>query len=94
MQLTLALFANNVCRFLSPLSWFLSHILLLFATRYNPKIRRELAHEIIGRVPDQLKEYFFTDYYIRENVHLNEAQTQGKDIFEYKLESIGAKDYV
>lgn len=65
----------------------------VFATRYNPRIRRALAHEIIGRVSDQLKEYFFTDCFIRENVHLDEAQTQGKDIFEYKPESNGAKDY-
>jgi chromosome partitioning protein len=66
----------------------------VFATRYNPKIRRSLAHEIIGKVSDQLKEYFFTDCYIRENVHLDEAQTQGKDIFEYKPTSNGAKDYL
>jgi chromosome partitioning protein len=66
----------------------------VFTTRYNPKIRITLRQEIVSKVSDQLKEYFFSDCFIRENVHLDEAQAQGKDIFEYKPESNGAKDYL
>ena len=65
----------------------------VFATKYNPNIRRSLDHEIVGSVDEQLQGFFFKDCFIRENVSLDEAQSQGKDIFEYSPQSNGAKDY-
>ncbi len=64
----------------------------VFATRYNPKLRRKLSGDLIKSTKNQLKDQFL-DTYIRDNVAIPEAQANGKDIFTYDSESNGAIDY-
>ena len=64
----------------------------VFATRYNPKIRKKISHELIAATREQLGEVFM-DSYIRDNIALSEAQANGKTIFEYAPDSNGAEDY-
>jgi chromosome partitioning protein len=63
----------------------------VFFTKYNEQ--RVLTNEI----KNQIKEYFGDNLMktaIRVNVALAEAQSSGKDIFEYDPKSNGAKDYM
>ncbi len=64
----------------------------VFATRYNPKIRKKISHELIAATRDQLGSIFM-DSYIRDNVALSEAQANGATIFDYAPNSNGAEDY-
>jgi chromosome partitioning protein len=64
----------------------------VFATRYNPNIKKKLSNELVGQVSDQLAGYFLRTY-IRENIALSEAQAMGRNIFDYAPDSNGAEDY-
>ncbi|SEI97564.1 chromosome partitioning protein [Dyadobacter sp. SG02] len=64
----------------------------VFATRYNPKIRKKISHELIMATREQLGEVFM-EAYIRDNIALSEAQASGTTIFEYAPHSNGAEDY-
>jgi chromosome partitioning protein len=59
-------------------------------TRYDS--RKNLHHEIIDMVRGYFGDKLFKTY-IRDNVSLAEAPSFGKDIFSYKPDSFGAKDY-
>lgn len=63
----------------------------IIGTMYNPKkqINIEVIEETKKRLPGKLFETL-----IRENVLLQEAPSWGKTIFEYKLNSNGAVDYM
>lgn len=63
----------------------------VIATRYDN--RKNLSREVV----EKLKEYFGHKLFktlIRDNIALAEAPSYGKDIFEYKPDSNGAKDYL
>ena len=64
----------------------------VFATRYNPKIRKKISHALIDAAKTQLGDVFMKTY-IRDNISLSEAQANGIDIFAYAPESNGAMDY-
>lgn len=64
----------------------------VFATRFNPNIKKRFSQEIISSIKDQLKDKFLQTY-IRENIALTESQAKGKHIFDYNDSSNGAKDY-
>ena len=64
----------------------------VFATRYNPKIRKKISHELVSATKEQLGDVFM-DSYIRDNVALSEAQASGMTIFDYAPNSNGAEDY-
>lgn len=64
----------------------------VFATRYNPKIRKRISHELITATRQQL-DGVFMDAYIRDNISLSEAQASGQTIFDYAPSSNGAEDY-
>jgi chromosome partitioning protein len=64
----------------------------VFATRYNPKVRKNLSNDLIGEASQQLGKYFLKSY-IRDNISLSEAQAMSMDIFSYAPNSNGAKDY-
>lgn len=64
----------------------------VFATRYNPNIKKKLSNDIIEATKEQLKDKFFKTY-IRDNVSLSEAQARGLDVFAYSPDSNGAVDY-
>lgn len=63
----------------------------IIGTMYNPKrqINKEVLEETEKRLPGKL----FSSL-IRESPFLQEAPSWGQTIFEYKPESIGAKDYM
>ena len=63
----------------------------IVGTMYKPnrEINREILEETEKRLPGRL----FTTL-IRENIPLQEAPSWGQTIFEYKPESIGARDYM
>lgn len=65
----------------------------VFATQYNPAKRVTMDHEVIQSVEKQIGNYYFKECFIRENNALNEAQANGKNIFEYSPNSNGATDY-
>lgn len=65
----------------------------VFATRYNPKVRKNLSNDLISEASEQLGKYFLKSY-IRDNIALSEAQAMGLDIFSYAPTSNGAKDYM
>ncbi len=63
----------------------------VFFTKYNEQ------RILTKKIKDQIKGYFGDNLMktvIRVNVALAEAQSSGKDIFEYDPESNGAKDYM
>jgi chromosome partitioning protein len=72
-----------------------------FLTRYNG--RKKLCRDVAETIKDALGERFFSTY-IRENVAISEAQSQGLPIFQYDLmregtgkkkeTSNGATDYI
>ena len=64
----------------------------VFATRYNPKIKKKISVDIITNAQEQLGGDFMKTY-IRDNVSVSEAQAMGKDIFDYAPQSKGAIDY-
>lgn len=64
----------------------------VFATRYNPKIRKRLSQDLINNAMQQLGEKFLQTY-IRDNIALSEAQAMGEHIFDYAPKSNGASDY-
>jgi chromosome partitioning protein len=64
----------------------------VFATRYNPNIKKKLSNDIIEATKEQLKDKFMKTN-IRDNVSLSEAQARGLDVFAYAPESNGAVDY-
>ena len=64
----------------------------VFATRYNPKLRRRLSMDLVKSTKKQLNEQFL-DTYIRDNISIPESQASGKDIFCYDPNSNGAIDY-
>lgn len=59
-------------------------------TRYNARqhLHKEVVEIIHSHFPDKLFET-----YIRNNISLAEAPSFGQDIFTYKPDSLGAKDY-
>lgn len=64
----------------------------VFATRYNPNIRKRLSQDLVQQAGQQLNGQFLKTY-IRENIALSEAQAMGQDIFSYAPESKAAEDY-
>jgi len=64
----------------------------VFATRYNPKIRKRISNDLISATQTQLGDHFMKTN-IRDNVSLSEAQSQGTDVFAYAPDSNGAHDY-
>lgn len=66
-------------------------LLGVFATRYNPRQRGALRHEMIQLAKDQLGDKFIG--IIRENIALDEAQALGVPVFDHKIGSRGAEDY-
>lgn len=64
----------------------------VFSTRYNPKIRKKISNALIDSAQNQLGDAFLKTY-IRENVTLSEAQSQGQSVYEYMPKSNGAIDY-
>lgn len=64
----------------------------VFATRYNPNIRKKLSNDLIEATKEQLGDKFLNTY-IRDNIALSEAQAIGSDIFNYSPDSNGAIDY-
>lgn len=64
----------------------------VFATRYNPKMRKKISHALIEAAKSQLGDNFLQTF-IRDNISLSEAQAQGTHVFEYAPESNGAIDY-
>jgi len=64
----------------------------VFATRYNPNVKKKISNELIESARSQLGEIFMNTY-IRDNVSLSEAQATGTDIFSYNQDSNGAQDY-
>jgi chromosome partitioning protein len=63
----------------------------VFFTKYNEQrvLTKEIKNQIKGYFGDNLMKTV-----IRVNVELAEAQSSGKDIFEYDSDSNGAKDYM
>ena len=59
----------------------------IFATRYNPKIRRKISHDIISSVKGSRLSEIMCDSYIRESVAVTESQANGQDLFEYWAET-------
>ncbi|MFN8353863.1 MAG: ParA family protein [Spirosomataceae bacterium] len=64
----------------------------VFATRYNPRIRKKISNALIEAAKSQLNGNFMGTY-IRDNIALSEAQSQGIAIFDYAPDSNGAMDY-
>jgi chromosome partitioning protein len=64
----------------------------VFASRFNPHIKKNFSRKIIQSVGEQLQDKFLKTY-IRENIALTEAQAKGQHIFEYDKHSNGAIDY-
>ncbi len=85
---------RNFLSFASQLSMICPNLQLggVFATRYNPKIRRRLSNDLVKSTKLQLNGQFM-DSYIRDNVSIPEAQASGQDIFLYDPDSNGAIDY-
>ncbi|MES2389289.1 MAG: ParA family protein [Bacteroidota bacterium] len=65
----------------------------VFATRYNPRVRKNLSNDLISEATEQLGDYFLKTY-IRDNIALSEAQAMNRSIFDYSPGSNGAKDYM
>jgi chromosome partitioning protein len=64
----------------------------VFATRFNPYVRKNVSQDIIKKVKEQLGDKFLNTC-IRENISLVEAQVNGQHIFDYNRQSHGAQDY-
>jgi chromosome partitioning protein len=64
----------------------------VFATKFNPKIRKKMAEVTMNQLKSQLDSYLM-DSYIRDNTKLDEAQSYGQNIFDYAPTSNGAQDY-
>jgi chromosome partitioning protein len=64
----------------------------IFATKFNENTKKRIQREIIRNTKEQLGEKIL-DTYIRDNIALTNAQAQGMPIFDYDIESNGAKDY-
>ena len=64
----------------------------VFATKFNPKIKKKIARVTMEQLKNQLDSYLMTSY-IRDNTKLDEAQSYGQNIFDYDPKSNGAKDY-
>lgn len=69
------------------------HLLLtgVIATRYDQ--RRVLNREVIGSLSEHFGDKLF-DTFIHENIALAEAPSFGQDIFSYRPDSNGARDYM
>jgi chromosome partitioning protein len=66
----------------------------LFFTKYSPKYRRRLHHEIVELIGERYAaEQLVLDTTIRENVSLAEAQIQQESIYHWAPASNGAHDY-
>jgi len=63
----------------------------VIATRYDK--RKKLNNEVISNIKEFFGEKFFNTI-IRENIAIAEAPSYGKTIFEYRLKSHGADDYM
>jgi len=65
----------------------------ILLTRYNPRtsISKQLAEVFVDAAKTMESKVF--DTYIRENTALKESQIMQKDIFSYRADSNGAKDY-
>ncbi len=85
---------RNFLQFANDIQQISNSILLggVFATRYNPRIRKKLSHDLIASASEQLQDRFLQTY-IRDNIALSEAQAKGINIFDYAPESNGATDY-
>jgi chromosome partitioning protein len=64
----------------------------VFATKFNPKIKKKMAQATMNQLKTQLDSYLM-DSFIRDNTKLDEAQSYGQNIFDYAPKSNGAKDY-
>lgn len=64
----------------------------IFATRYNPNIRKKFSREVIKNIQEQLSDRFF-EVFVRENITITEAQASGKHIFDFNEGCKGAEDY-
>lgn len=64
----------------------------VFASRFNPHIKKNISKILIQTAREQLKDKFLQTY-IRENIALSEAQAKGQHIFDYDKNSHGAQDY-
>lgn len=62
----------------------------IIGTRYDS--RKNLNREVIEKIGEYFEDKLFNTI-IRDNVSLAEAPSFGQDIFEYKTDSNGAKDY-
>ena len=65
----------------------------VFATRYNPRIRKKISFSLMLELGDLLHENALKSY-IRENISLVEAQFHHKTIFDFAPKSNGAEDYL
>ena len=64
----------------------------VFATRFNPKVRKKFNNALIADANRQLGGKLLKTY-IRENGELYKAQAEGQHIFDYNTRSNGAIDY-
>lgn len=73
---------DNLLRYATELSEVNDTLKLggIFATRYNPRSRKRIAHDIIDAVRDQLAGHMMESY-IRENSQVARAQLEGVDIW-------------
>lgn len=63
----------------------------VIATRYDQ--RRVLNREVLGSLSEHFRDQLF-DTFIHENIALAEAPSFGQDIFSYRPDSNGARDYM
>ena len=64
----------------------------IFATRYNPNVRKRLSNDLVEVTKEQMGESFM-DTFIRENITISEAQANSSDVFSYSTNANGAIDY-
>jgi chromosome partitioning protein len=85
---------RNFAIYIDELKQIAPHLELggIFATRFNPKKKNTLKKEIMNTVRETLGNKILNTY-IRENISLTSAQSNGVHIFEYDKQSNGAKDY-
>lgn len=55
----------------------------IFATRYNPKIRRKFSNDIVESVKGSKLADIMCQTYIRESIAVTESQANGQDLLEY-----------
>lgn len=65
----------------------------VFPIKYQPNMKRRSAHKIVARVKEQLGDYFLSDFNIRTDVKIDEAQDEGKDVFQFEPNCRGAEDF-